>query len=371
MPKRSDYNAARLTGLLIAQDCVITRAQALGCGIPASTIDRWISPGGRWQLLLPGIYLALTGRVGRDYREMAALLYAGPDSIITGNAALKMHGMDPPEFYMVDVLVPSHVRRKSVGFLRVQRTMRMPVSRYTIGERRFSDPARAVADAARGMRDFRDVRKIVSEALLKKRCTLGQLVTELREGPTQRCGLLRRAVDEVSDGVRSGAEADFRRLLIRGRISGVMYNAKLYTPDGTFIAMVDAWIGEAGVAAEIDSRAYHTTPDAQDRDTDRHDKLVALGVLVLHFKPERVSKDGPGVLAELRGAIHQGRQRPPLQIIALPIDEAWSATTSQKSRRPRTQSFPSRSHSPQRPETPRPPRSQSARRSGRPSYERQ
>jgi very-short-patch-repair endonuclease len=308
---------------------------------------------------------------------MATLLYAGPDSIITGNAALKMHGMDPPEFYMVDVLVPSHVRRKSIGFVRIQRTQRMPACRFTTGERRFAEPARAVADAARGMTDLRDVRKIVCEALQTHRCTLEQLITELRAGPTRRRGLLRRAIVEVSDGVRSGAEADFRRLLNRGRIGGVMFNAKLYTLDGVFIAMVDSWFGAAGVAAEVDSRAYHTSPDAQERDTDRHDRLVAHGVLMLHFKPARIAKDPAGILAELRGALNQGNRRPPLPIIALPPHEAWPGSvapehlTSQKTRRPHTRLSQSRSHLPGRPGTLPPQRNQQPRRSGRTSYERQ
>jgi hypothetical protein len=61
MPKRSDYDAERLRRVLQAQRQVITRAQALLCGMPHSTVDRYAAPGGRWQRLLPGVYLALTG----------------------------------------------------------------------------------------------------------------------------------------------------------------------------------------------------------------------------------------------------------------------------------------------------------------------
>jgi hypothetical protein len=45
MPKKSDYDAERLRHVLQAQHQVITRIQALACGIPQSTLDRYIAPG--------------------------------------------------------------------------------------------------------------------------------------------------------------------------------------------------------------------------------------------------------------------------------------------------------------------------------------
>lgn len=91
MPKRSAFDAERLRQVLRAQHHVITRQQALLCGLPPSTLDRYIAPSGRWQRLLPGVYLALTGAATQDQLEMAALLYAGPRSLITGSAAVRRH----------------------------------------------------------------------------------------------------------------------------------------------------------------------------------------------------------------------------------------------------------------------------------------
>lgn len=91
MPKRSAFDAERLRQVLRAQHHVITRQQALLCGLPTSTLDRYIAPSGRWQRLLPGVYLALTGAATQDQLEMAALLYAGPRSLITGSAAVRRH----------------------------------------------------------------------------------------------------------------------------------------------------------------------------------------------------------------------------------------------------------------------------------------
>jgi hypothetical protein len=47
-----------------------------------------IRAGGPWQVLLPGVYLGTTGAPNLVQKEMAALLYAGPGSLITGQTAL-------------------------------------------------------------------------------------------------------------------------------------------------------------------------------------------------------------------------------------------------------------------------------------------
>ena len=47
MPKKSDYDAERLRQVLQAQRQVITRTQALLCGMPHSTVDRYAARGGR------------------------------------------------------------------------------------------------------------------------------------------------------------------------------------------------------------------------------------------------------------------------------------------------------------------------------------
>ena len=86
--------------------------------------------------------------------------------------------------------------------------------------------------------------------------------------------MLREALAEVGDGVRSVAEADFRVLILRSSLPKPVFNARLFDADGTFIAMVDAWWQDAGVAAEVDSRAYHLAAADQDRTTERHDKLA-------------------------------------------------------------------------------------------------
>ena len=165
---------------------------------------------------------------------------------------------------------------------------------------------------------FDDVRHVVCEAVQRRACTVAELIEELEAGAPRSSALFREALAEVGDGVRSVAEADFRILIQRSGLPRPVFNARLFDADGIFIATVDAWWPEAGVAAEIDSRAYHLAAADQDRTTERHDRLTAHGILTLHFPPRRVKTDAPGIVSELRSAIDKGLTRPRLPITAVP-----------------------------------------------------
>jgi hypothetical protein len=318
MPKRSAFDKERLGRVLQAQYQVITRRQALLCDLPHSTLGRYLAPGGPWQRLLPGVYLAVTGTATQDQREMAALLYAGPRSLLTGSAAMRRHRLRPAGPDVIDVLIPWRRKRQSTGFVRVHRTTLMPERLYVTGKIRFAKAPRAVADAARSLTRFDDVRQVVCEAVQRRACTVAELTEELEKGPMPGSALFREALAEVGDGVRSVAEADFRLLILRSGLPRPVFNAQLFDAEGIFIATVDAWWQRAGVAAEVDSRAYHLAAEDQDRTTERHDRLAALGILPLHFPPRRIRTDAPGIISELQSAIEKGQARPPLPITAIP-----------------------------------------------------
>ncbi len=172
MRRVSGIDDVRLKQTLLTQHDVIARDQGLSCGMTDAVLRYRIRPGGPWQKVLPGVYLALTGAVTANQREMAALLHAGPRSVITGSVAARRNGVRTPASNLVDVLVPAEVRRQSSAFVRVQRTTRMPSQICTTGEVRFAGTARAVADTARALTAFRDVRAVVADAVQKRLCSI-------------------------------------------------------------------------------------------------------------------------------------------------------------------------------------------------------
>ena len=194
----------------------------------------------------------------------------------------------------------------------------MPADLYTTGPIRFTSVARAVADAARGMARFIDVQALVSEAVQRGSCTLEQLAAELREGPAAGRRWYRMALREIGAGIRSGAEAQLKYLIDRSDLERPMYNADLFTLDGVFLGRPDAWFGRAGVAGEVDSREYHLAAKDYATTTQRHNRMEAAGIHMLHWLPSTLKAEPHRVIADLRAAIAAGNQRPALPITSHP-----------------------------------------------------
>jgi hypothetical protein len=306
-----------LDRLLRGQKDVVSRAQAL-TGMTEAALRHRLRPGGPWRIVLPGIYLATSGLPTIGQREMATLLYGGPGSAITGSAALERRGIRVPHSEVIDVLVPVSRRRQSVGFVRVQRTGRMPGRVWVTDGLRYAPVARSVADAVRGLTDQRAIRAVVADAVQSGRCPLRELAAELASGPKTGSGGLRVALAEVADGVRSVVEGDLRALIRSARLPTPLYNPYLFVAK-SFLAQPDVWWPDAGVAGEVDSREWHLSPDDWDRTLSRHARMSAHGIIVLHFTPRRIRTEPAAVVSDLRRALDSGRRRPPLQIRTVPV----------------------------------------------------
>jgi hypothetical protein len=309
------FDEPKLRRILAVQHQVITRGQALECVIPDSTLAVWCRPTGKWQKLLPGVYLTVTGKPTAEQRHTAALLYAGKTSVITGPAAIRLHRLRSPGPDVIDVLIPWAFKRQSTGFVRIHRTRRMPRF-YVTGPIRFATAARAVADAARGFTALDDVRAVVAEAVQRHACSIADIGLELAEGSTRDTVNLRTALAEVRDGVRSVAEARFRLRVQRSDLPAPMYNAFLRAADGSDIGEADAWWADAGVSAEIDSQEYHFYRADWLRTDAKHGRMLKHGIFPHHFAPTRIDNEWPAVYDELKASIREGLQRPRLAIVA-------------------------------------------------------
>ena len=306
-----------LSDLLRRQCDLITRSQALASGMTEAELRHRLRSSGPWKVVLPGIYLGHNGYLTVGQRELAALLYAGPGSVITGAAAATRHGVRLPISEAVDVLIPHRERRQSIGFVRIHRTIRMPNRPWIIDNLPWAPPARAVADAARHLGELKEVSELVADAVQRNKCTVAQLSAELRAGPKRGSASLRAVLAAVADGVASGAEADFRTLVQASGLPEPLYNPCLYVGE-EFLAKPDAWWPDAGVAAEVDSREWHLSPAGWERTMARHSRMSAHGIIVLHFPPSRIRSDPAGVASELRSALEAGRARTRLTIRAVP-----------------------------------------------------
>lgn len=288
---------------------VLSRAQSRECGISQNSLKYRIRPGGPWQRLLPGVYLTTTGRPTWTQWEIAAVLYAGPEAVITGAAALRNHGVRGAEPRAVDVLVPAGRQRTSRGVAVIHRTRRMPRETYCDGVLRYAPPARAVVDAAREMTELSDVRAILAGAVQQRKCSLAKLAAEVRDGPVRGSAQVRVVLAEVMAGIRSVPEAELRRLILQAGLPRPFYNPTLLL--GTaFLAKPDAWWPDAGVAVEVDSKEWHLLPADWEATMARHDRMAAAGINVVHLSPARIREKPAEVRATIAGALRTGRPLP-------------------------------------------------------------
>jgi hypothetical protein len=303
MPQLAHYDADKLEATLRRQHGVITRRQAVTCAMTPKALRYRLRPDGPWQAVLPGVYRDGRGGLTEGQRAVAAFLYAGRAIAITGPAAMAWHGAPVKRNEIVDVLVPLHHKRCDAGFARLHRTSVELGALYQDGAVVYAPLDRAIIDAARQLTDLPEIRELVASAVQRGKVLVGHLARELdKVGPVAGSARIRLALSEVADGVRSTAEADLRTLVIQARLPTPLYNPDL-SVGGEFLARPDAWWPDAGVAAEVDSKAWHLSPADYERTQMRHDRMIAQGIRVLHFAPRHLRVAKRDVAEQIRSTL--------------------------------------------------------------------
>lgn len=289
---------------------VITVAALAKLGVPPRTAHRQCEPDGPWQRLLPGI--VLLGNMPPTRRQLveAALLYAGPGSMISGLEACRWHGLTSlPGDHPIHVLVPDGRGAFRGTSILVERTRRLPkpVPRDGVP---LAPLTRAVLDACRRFTNPVLVRALVTEAVQRHRVAPQRLVRELEAGSRRGSAMPREVLKDVVAGARSVAEIDAMRVWERTGLPRPVLNAVLRHKDGEYIATPDAWF-DAGLAWEIDSYEFHFRREDYAKTVNRNARYAAAGVLVLQTLPTRLRSAPESVAAELIAAHRAAESRPP------------------------------------------------------------
>lgn len=291
-------------------DGVATRHELLAAGLAGTTITRLCGPGGPWHTVLRGVILLTGQQPSRRQQVRAALAYAGAGAVVTGAEALRRQGVRrTPDLACVQLLVPHACQRSSRDFLALERTRHPPDPLYHDGFP-LAPPARALLDAARGAPYLDPVRAMVADAVQRRICSPEAVARELAAYPRSGTPLVRRALEEISAGVRSAAEAWALQLLRRTQLPPAEWNVEVSSAAGRFLAVADAYWPSVGLAWEIDSTEYHLSPADHARGAGRQSRLAAVGVLVVHTLPSRLRRDPAGVCRELQDAFRSAAARP-------------------------------------------------------------
>ncbi|MFD1810946.1 hypothetical protein [Rhodococcus gannanensis] len=315
--RRGDW-ATRLDEIRRASPHGVVRVADLGAeGISGSAISQRCTPDGPWQRLLPGIVLMHNGRPTPHQRAAAALLYCGPDSLLTGRAALYEHGLGAGPPGDVHVLVPERRQRLSTRFVLVERTSRHPEPVHR-NDFRCAPLARATLDAARRLRSLDAVRALVSEVVQRERVEPIALSRELEAGSRRGSALPRIVLEEVAANVHSAAEAQAREVAAESGLPDMQFNPSVHDADGRFIARPDGWFDDVALAWEIDSLNWHLRADDYAATVKRRARLQSHGIVVYSVIPRQLAEEPGHVLSELRAhyALAASRPRPDVHVRA-------------------------------------------------------
>jgi very-short-patch-repair endonuclease len=304
---------------LEAQDDVIHRDQAREAGLTPEAI-RYKLRASQWTRLLPEVYLARPGDPTRRQMLVAALLFAGPGAQIDGVDACRFHGIRciTHDEHRVQVMVPQDSQARSTGFVVVRRS-NSQVPGESTALLRYVDPATAVIAATRRMSKPRPVLAALSEALQRNITTYDDLLRAHIDGPPRNSRLTSQALEQLGDGIRSMAEADFRKIATKSRVLPALeFNVWLRLRCGRVVC-VDALIRSSAVVHEVNGRVAHAREDLFEDMQERHDAITTSGFTVLHNSPRRVLRSGEEVVAQVEKChvMYDGRGMPTgVEIIA-------------------------------------------------------
>src|SRR5258708_428897 len=105
--------------LLVAQQQhgLITRDQALGCGLHPSSVER-LRHGHHWSLVAPEVFRINGSTITWEQRALGLCLSAGPDAVVSHRAAAYLYGLEgfPPPG-RIELTTPRHLRHRRLGAL--------------------------------------------------------------------------------------------------------------------------------------------------------------------------------------------------------------------------------------------------------------
>jgi|tagenome__1003787_1003787.scaffolds.fasta_scaffold20971870_2 hypothetical protein len=327
MPGRA-FDIHVIDDIAASQGGAVTHRQLIAAGVSPATVSRWTRTGGRWQRVLPGTYLLHRGVPTVDERMHAGFLYAGSDAVLTGAQAARLYGLRnlPAEAASLPVhlLVPMEHQVKSSGFAIVERTNRLPKATHIEGFD-VASLARAIFDTGRRHPQRHAIRAITLEAVQRRLLTVDEVLGEIQHGQRRWTAVMREVLVDARAGVRSVPEASLRDVILASELPEPLWNPRLETLDGAFIAEPDAYYEDLGIALELDSRKHHySRADDYEATWHRHERYAVNRIVVHRVMPSALANDPGGVLRAIRAirAANEGRRPPRIKVT--PVDNRAS-----------------------------------------------
>ncbi len=274
---------------------------------------RNLARAGRWRRLHLGVYATFTGEPPRDAVMWAAVLRAGPRSVLSHETAAETYGLIARPSKLLHVTIPQAQRVEPIPGLVIHRSSR--------DLEQIRDPGllpprtmveETVLDLAQAAADFDDVVALLARAC-QRRLTLPVLLRQSLDARSRSRWRteIREALQDVASGVHSPLEYRYLRDVERAHGLPAADRQACAAQNGRVIQR-DVRYRRYGVVVELDGAASHPA-EQRLADNRRDNAAAASGMVTLRYGwtdvTERPCQTAAEVAATLRARGWTGQLR--------------------------------------------------------------
>ncbi len=297
----------RVAALLREQHGLVARWQLLDDGVPAATVNTWVTRG-HLEVLERGVYRLHSAARPPVQDILAAVLRCGPEARAGGWTARALHGLEGFSLGAKRwVVIPPCTRVRGVRFI-VQRTLVAPRDEDVVSGVPTVSASRAIIDTATRTAGKR-LRVAIDDARRRNLLSLRELMS-LAGGMPKYVGAAEIRRMFSSGALDQDGEAE-RWLAVGLAERGVFPLWSAQVLPGIF---PDAAMPEASLILECDGGEHHTLLSDRAYDASRESLLRADGWEILRFSGTRLRRDLRGVVDQVvrmrQQRIDAGRGKP-------------------------------------------------------------
>jgi hypothetical protein len=302
-----------LSALAHVQAGVVSRRQALDCGLSAGAIAAKIEFE-RWRQVYRGVYATFTGPLQREARLWAVVLYAGRGAQLSHETAAELHGLTNQRVPLIHVAIPSSRRVARVPGMRIHLSARADVASFPRGVLPLTFLEETILDLVEAADNLDDVCGWVTRAFGNRLTSEGPLRAAMRDRKKLRW---RQQLEEIITAAAGGAHSvlEFRYDRDVERAHGLpaaQRQVKFTKPDGSR-GFRDRYYADYGVVVELDGKQAHPEYDRR-KDKDRDNDATAKGESTLRYEWDDVTRDGCATAAQVAESLRRrgwtGRPKP-------------------------------------------------------------
>jgi very-short-patch-repair endonuclease len=279
--------------LAAKQHGIVSTWQLVDLGFGQDAID-YRAKAGRLHRIHPGVYAVGHKTLTSHGNWIAAVLAYGPHAVLSHCTAAALWGIGKRR-WKIDVTTPQH--RHSRGGVRTHTALLQPEDVRRRDGIPVTSVARTILDLA-AIQDEDRLTRTIEDSDRAGLLDLSALDRAIARRPRARGTKRLRAVLADYRGpadMRSNNERRFRALIKRASLPEPQFNVLVAG------VLVDAHWPHWNLVVEIDSRAFHLTPSAFERDRIRDAQLQMAGYRVLRITEKRLNADPRSVLKAIRG----------------------------------------------------------------------